>query len=123
MEKETIKKAIANGKGMDFFSINEDGEIHVFASAYKGDDNGNGAWRLQEFSSFIEQVSEFNKHMEDNDNYLFDHAAELNQYVEDLTDEGMVNAAINFFGDGEEVNIMLINSVDETTPCGYYISI
>lgn len=123
MEKETIKKAVANGQGMDFYSINEDGEIHVFASAYKSDDNGNGAWRLQEFSFFIEQVSEFNKHMEENDDYLSDHAAELNQYVEDLTDEGMVNAAINFFGDGEEVKIMLINSVDDTTPCGYYISI
>lgn len=123
MEKEIIKQAISNGQGMDFFTINEDGEIHVFASAYKGEDNGNGAWRLQEFSFFIEEVSEFNKHMEDNDNYVFDHAADLNQYIEDLTEEEMVNAAISFFGDGEEVNIMPINSADETTPCGNYISI
>lgn len=123
MEKEIIKQAISNGQDMDFFTINEDGKIHVFASAYKGDNNGNGAWRLQEFSFFIEEVSEFNKHMEDNDNYVFDHAAYLNQYIEDLTDEEMVNAAINYFGDGEDVNIMPINSVDETTPCGNYISI
>lgn len=123
MEKEIIKQAVSNGQGMDFFTINEDGEIHVFASSYKGDDYGNGAWRLQEFSFFIEKVSEFNKHMEDNDNYVFDHAADLNQYIEDLTEEEMVNAAINFFGEGEEVNIMLLNLVDETTPCGNYISI
>lgn len=112
---------------MEFYSIEPDGnggkQIHVLGYSYtEGIDNGKGPWRLVEYTGFIEPLGELIEHLKQDGDYVDNHASELNQYIGDFTEEGMVDV-INHFFDGRTANRRLhYSEITIDTPCGDYIA-
>lgn len=111
----------------EFYSIEPDGKggkrIHVFGYCYcNGEDNGEGPWRNLEYTGFIEPLQEFIEHLKQDEDYVDNTAAELNQYIGDYTDEGMADV-INHYFDGRTANRRLhYSEITIDTPCGDYIA-
>jgi len=112
---------------MEFYSIEPDGQggkqIHVWGYCYtEGDDQGEGPWRSVEYTGFIEPLQEFIDHLKQNEDYVDNTAAELNQYIGDYTDEGMADV-INHYFCGHTANRRLgYSEITIDTPCGDYIA-
>lgn len=115
-----------DAKEYEFYSIEPDGkggkQIHVFGYCYtEGEDNGEGPWRNVEYTGFIEPLQEFIEHLKQDDNYVDNHASELNQYIGDHTDEQVVEI-INHYFDGHTANDVLhYSEITADTPCGDYV--
>lgn len=111
---------------MEFYSIEPDGkggkQIHVFGYCYcNGEDNGEGSWRNVEYTWFIEPLHEFIEHLKQDEDYVDNTAAELNQYIGDYTDEGIVDI-INHYFCGRTANAELhYSEITIDTPCGDYM--
>lgn len=110
---------------LEFFSIEDDGrggkQIHVLGYLYtEGEDNGDGEWRCVEYTGFIEPLEDFIRHYAEEDNYVDNTAAELNQYIGDHTDEEVVEIINNYFDGHPADYLMEYCEVDMDTPCGDY---
>lgn len=111
---------------LDFYSVEPDGlggkQIHIFGSCTCCEDMGEGAWRNEEYTGFIEPLSGFIEHMKQDEDYVGNKAAELNQYVGDYNDEGMADV-INHYFDGHTADRRLAYAeITMDTPCGNYIA-
>ena len=109
----------------EFYSIEPDGKggkrIHVLGYCYKGEDDGEGEWRNVEYTGFIEPLQEFIEHLNQDEDYVDNHASELTQYIGDHTDEGMVDI-INHYFCGRTANADLhYSEITMETPCGDYV--
>lgn len=111
---------------LEFYSIEPDGQggkqIHVLGFCYNGEDNGDGPWRNVEYTWFIEPLQEFIDHLNEDENYVVNHASELKQYIGDYYDDGIVDI-INHYFCGHTANRRLdYSEITIDTPCGDYIS-
>ena len=110
---------------LELYSIEPDGrggkQIHVLGYLYtEGKDYGEGVWRNVEFTFFIEPLEDFIRHYAENEDYVTNHAADLNQYIEDCTDEEVVEI-INHYFDGHPADYCLhYSEITMDTPCGDY---
>lgn len=110
---------------MEFYSIEPDGKggkrIHVLGYCYNGEDDGKGEWRNVEYTGFIEPLQEFIEHLKEDEDYVDNTAADLNQYIGDHTDEEMTYI-INHYFCGQSANLRLsYGEITEDTPCGDYV--
>lgn len=107
-------------KSLDFYSIYEDNgvkHIRIFGYSYESD----CYWAMMECGGFVEPLADFIAHVEENEDYVNDTYADLNQYQEDYTAEEMVNA-INHYFDGHCAGAYLgFGFITEDTPCGDYV--
>ena len=109
----------------DFYSIESDGKggklIHVMGFCTCCEDMGDGPWRNVEYTGFIEPLQEFIDRLKVDEDYVGNRASELNQYVGEYTDDGMVDI-INQYFNGKTANAELAYSdITMDTPCGDYI--
>ena len=116
---------VTEPKEAEFFSIscNEGGIkfIHVWGYCYCGEDNGEGPWRNVEYTGFIEPLAEFIEHLKDDMDYVDNTAANLNQYIGDYTDDGIMDILNRYF-DGHTANALLhYSQITIDTPCGDYM--
>ena len=104
---------------LDFYSIykrNEKKEIHVFGYTYYGD-----KWNSLEVCWFIEELADFIKHLQNDEEYVNTMYSELKQYQQDFSDEETVNC-INHYFDGEPADYRLpFSEITMETPCGNYV--
>lgn len=110
---------------LEFYSIDPDGkggkEIHIGGFLYtNGEDYGEGAWRIVDYSFFIEPLEEFIRHYAEEENYVDNTASGLKQYIGDKTDEEAVKIINNYF-DGHPADYVLhYSDITIDTPCGNY---
>lgn len=95
---------------LDFFSIYEDKGvkyIHIWGYTYKSDsiefiteDNPDGIyWANMECCWFIEPLTEFIAHLNENESYVDETYCELKQYQGDYTEEKIVEVINHYFRD------------------------
>lgn len=119
-------REVTEPEEMEFYSIEPDGkggkQIHVLGYCYEGEDDGEGEWRNVEYTGFIEPLQEFIEHLKEDEDYVDNTAADLNQYIGDHTDEGMADI-INHYFCGHTANRRLsYGEITEDTPCGDYVA-
>ena len=128
MEKEYGLRLpeVTEPEELEFYSIEPDGkggkQIHVLGYCYtEGEDNGEGPWRNVEYTWFIEPLQEFIDHLKADEDYVDNHASELNQYIGDYYDNGMVDI-INHYFCGHTADAELpYSEITMDTPCGDYV--
>ena len=115
----------ADPQEAEFFSIEPDGnggkQIHIFGYCYIGEDDGKGPWRNVEYTGFIEPLQEFIKHLKADENYVDNTAANLNQYIGDYTDEGIVDIINHYFNSHTADRLLYYSEITMDTPCGDYM--
>ena len=125
--KPFVSKRMEPQDDMEFFSIEPDGhggkQIHIFGYCYMGDDIGEGPWRNVEYTFFIEPLSEFIEHLEKNENYVNDTAANVKQYISDYTEEGITDIINHYFNGHEADGFLHYSELSMDTPCGDYVSL
>lgn len=118
MEKKLPK--VTEPIEMDFYSIEPDGnggkQIHVFGYCYKED-----TWRNVEYSFFIEPLRDFIEHLKADENYPYNKASELKQYISDCTANEMVEIINCYFNGGTPDYLLPYSDITIDTPCGNYI--
>jgi hypothetical protein len=111
---------------VEFYSIEPDGQggkqIHVFGYLYtQGEDDGDGEWRNVEYSGFIESIEDFIREYAEDEDYVDNTAADLKQYIDDYTDDEVVDIINNYF-DGHPADYSLhYSELSIDTPCGNYM--
>lgn len=111
---------------IEFYSIEEDGrggkQIHILGYLYtNGEDNGDGEWRNVEYTGFVEPLEDFIRHCAEDEDYVENTAAELNQYIGDHTDEQVVDIINHYFNGHPADYVLHYAFVDMETPVGDYV--
>lgn len=122
MEKKLPK--VVEPKETDFYSIEPDGnggkEIHVLGYCYQ-EDKWRNAWRNVEYSFFIEPLRDFIEHMKADENYPYNKASEVKQYISDCTANEMVDIINCYFNGSTPDHLLPYSDITIDTPCGNYI--
>lgn len=127
MEEKRLQE-VTEPREAEFFTIEDDRQggkqIHIWGYCYASD-NDDGEedcfWRNVEYTGFIEPLEEFIRHYNEIEDYVDNTASELNWYIGDCDDEGIVDIINNYF-DGRTANAELhYSEITIDTPCGDYM--